>query len=367
MPQQEFIFSVNTLAGCKFSVLRELQARFQVEKKYLKKYRSSTFLCMLTTFLSHFDELRYRFLATNLKIKKDPIYILGHWRSGTTLLHNLLCCHENVAYPTTYQTVFPNNLFFMKGLMKAIMQHYLPRERLVDRVEMHVDNPQEEGFALGNEAGFSFYYWYYFPADHRQITEEYLSLSAADQKRTESFKNGYVRFIKRCLLNTGGEQYIAKNPPNMARIPFLLDLFPQSRFIYIERNPYEVLMSTFRFHRSYLKTLQLQDMDDESLWEFIFTTYELLYRKFRESRHLIPPENLVEIRYEQLVADPGSVYKDLHNGIISDLKTDTEKLVLLLKSSREHSANIYRFSRKYLDRVNEALGPLIQKQGYELI
>ena len=367
MANQEFIFSVNTLAGCKFTVLRELLSKFEVEEKYLQKLRSSTSLSILTTFLSYFDELRYRFLARKLTINKDPIYILGHWRSGTTLLHNLLCCHENVAYPTTYQTVFPNNLFFMKGLMKAIMQHYLPRERLVDRVEMHVDNPQEEGFALGNEAGFSFYYWYYFPSDHRQITQEYLNLSAADPKKIQRFKTGYERFIKRCILNIGGEQYIAKNPPNMARIPFLLDLFPQSRFIYIERNPYEVLMSTFRFHKGFLRTLQLQDIDDASLWEFICSTYDLLYRKYQDSRHLIQAANLVEISYEQLVADPASMYEYLHKGIIPDLKTDPGKLGSLLQSSKEHSANTYDFSREYLDRVNERLGPVIREQGYELL
>jgi hypothetical protein len=367
MPNQDFIFSVNTLVGCKYSILRELEEKFHVEKGYQKIYRKTKFLSILTTGLSYFDELRYQSLSKNLEIKKDPIYILGHWRSGTTLLHNLLCCHENISYPTTYQTVFPNNLFFLKGLIKEIMRIYLPKKRLVDGVEMHVDFPQEEDFALGNEAGYSFYYWFYFPADYQRVTDEFLTLSTEDEERSQKYKKAYQKFVKRSILNVGGEQYIAKNPPNMARIPFLLDIFPGSRFIYIERNPYEVLMSTFKFHKGFLKTLQLQDIDDETLWEFIFQTYVLTYNKYEDSKHLIPSENLAELKYEDLVADPGKAYKSLQMGIISDLETDPSKLKSVIEANMNHSVNTYNFDRKYIDRVNSALGSVIEKQGYQIL
>jgi hypothetical protein len=306
-------------------------------------------------------------MSGNLEITRPPIYILGHWRSGTTLLHNLMCCHKNIAYPTTYQTVFPNNLFFFKGVMRAIMQYYLPDKRLVDHIKMHVDFPQEEDFALGNEEGFSFYYWFFFPNEYQKITDEFLSLSSEDAKKMKKYKLGYKRFIKRCLLNVGGDQYIAKNPPNMARIPFILDLFPGSRFVYIERNPYEVLMSTFRFHKGFLKTLQLQDMDDETLWKFIIQTYGVMYHRYQESKHLIPQKNLVEIKYEELVADPGKIYNSLRLGIFSDLKTDVSKLKSLIEANQAHSANTYHFEKEYIARVNAKLASVIERQGYQVL
>jgi len=67
------------------------------------------------------------------------------------------------------------------------------------------------------------------------------------------------------------------------------------------------------------------------------------------------------------VADPASMYEYLHKGIIPDLKTDPGKLGSLLQSSKKHSANIYDFSREYLDRVNDRLGPVIREQGYDLL
>ena len=367
MLNEEFIFNVNTLAGCKYSILKDLEKNFQVEKAYRMKYNLSKLASLVITALSYFDDFRYRSMSKEVEIKKDPIYVLGHWRSGTTFLHQLLCSFNDVSYPTTYQTVFPNNLFFLQGLLKRIMQFYLPEKRLVDKIQMHVDYPQEEDFALGNEAGYSFYYWFYFPADYQRIREEYLTLSTVDETRRKVYMERYRRFIKRSLLYVGGSQYIAKNPPNMARIPFLLEMFPESRFVYIERNPYEVLLSTFKFFLGFLKTLQLQEISDKDLWDFIFSNYRMLYEIYQVDRLKIPSDNLVELRYENLTGDPGSVLELLRKDLLSDLDPNDSKLSAILETHKKHAPNIYDFERDYVDRVNSELGSLIEKQGYKLL
>ena len=33
------------------------------------------------------------------EITQPPIFIIGHWRSGTTYLHELMVCDERLAYP----------------------------------------------------------------------------------------------------------------------------------------------------------------------------------------------------------------------------------------------------------------------------
>lgn len=367
MAKKEFRYSVNTLAGCKYAILKDLKKKYQAEKSYRNRLFWSTLASMITTGLSLVDDRIYRIRSRNLELTRAPVYVLGHWRSGTTLLHNLLCSYRDTAYPTTYQTVFPNNLFFLKGLMKRIMQHHLPEHRLVDRVRMHVNYPQEEDFALGNEAGFSFYYWFYYPRDYQGISDEYLSLANIDSSRADLYRKRYTRFIKRCMLNAGGSQYIAKNPPNMARIPFLQGLFPESRFIYIERNPYEVLSSTYSFFKGFLKPLQLQDMTDEALWEFIFATYRQLYKTYQDDKHLITPSRLFELKFEELVADPAHILNELERGILHDLEPDKAKLKAQLEVHRKHRINAYDFEQSFIDRVNTELGPLIQKQGYPLL
>lgn len=364
MSGNDFIFNVNTLVGCRSSIVNALEERFEVEEKYRGKFLESRRLSRFIGFLSYFDGIRYRALSRGLEIGRPPIYVLGHWRSGTTLLHNMLCSFTEAAYPTTYQTVFPNNLFFFHGLMKRIMQYYLPEERLVDQARMHVDYPQEEDFALGNSAGFSIYYWFYFPKDRQWFTDRYFTLSSNKNILNKPCDRAYLRFIKRCLLNTGGRQYIAKNPPNMARLPFLLRLFPESRFVYIERDPYEVMESTFRFFKGFLKTLQMQDIEDDELWDFIYSNYSFMFDKYQENKYLIPKERLKEIRYEQLIKDPERIFRGLHNTLFPDLHPDERKLKIILDNHQQHTFKDYRFSDSYIERVNSRLGDLIERSGY---
>ena len=367
MAKKDFIFSVTTLAGCKYSILKDLEEHYKVEKAYRMKYQLSKLASLAITGLAYFDDLRYRSMSKDLEIKKDPIYVLGHWRSGTTFLHQLLCCFEDVSYPTTYQTVFPNNLFFLQGLLKRIMKYHLPDKRLVDKIKMHVDFPQEEDFALGNEVGFSFYYWFYFPRDYKRIREEHLTLSKVDETKREAYKEGYRRFIKRSILYVEGSQYVAKSPSNMARIPFLLEVFPESRYVYIERNPYEVLFSTFKFFKGFLITLQLQEISDDDLWELIFSNYRIMYEIYQAEKPLIPDGHLVELKYEDLTDDPGSVLKMLQKDLLSDLNPNDSKFSSMLKTHQKHAPNTYDFTNGYVERVNSELGDLIEQQGYTLL
>ncbi len=38
-----------------------------------------------------------------VQVKDAPIFIVGHWRSGTTLLHEMMVLDQRYAFPTTYQ------------------------------------------------------------------------------------------------------------------------------------------------------------------------------------------------------------------------------------------------------------------------
>ena len=273
MAGSEFIFPVNTLLGCKYSVLRKIERVFTIDRKFKDIFIRSKAISGIMTFISAFDVIRSRQLEKRITIEKPPVFIIGHWRSGTTFLHNLLSCMSDAAYPTTFHTVFPNNLFAFKGIIKWFMQFFLPKKRPVDEVKMDSSNPQEEEMALGNAFFFSYYYWFYFPKEYDKIAERFLFVEHITEEEKDQFTKNYLRFIKRTMMNTGGSRYISKNPPNTTRIPILLNMFPDAKFIYLSRDPYETLVSTFRFCKAFLKTLQLQEVSDDDLWKIVINTY----------------------------------------------------------------------------------------------
>ena len=212
-----FQYLVNPLIGCNRDVLKEIENRFSVDPDFLVKYRRTKLLNRVLHEMARFDRIRYPSLKDKASMEYPPVFIIGHWRSWTSFLHDLLCRVYPAAYTTTYHAAFPNNLFAFKGLIKFFMWVFMPRKRPTDAMKMHPDLPQEEEIALGHERLFSFYYWFYFPREAEQLADEFMYLYDPLSTRSIKFLQHYREFIRRCQLNTGGEIFISKNPANTAQ------------------------------------------------------------------------------------------------------------------------------------------------------
>src|SRR5262249_5741242 len=78
-----------------------------------------------------------------------PLFVLGHWRSGTTLLHQLLAQDtRQFAYPTTFQVIFPHAFLTAEERLTRWLARLTPRQRAIDDVAMGLDTPQEDEHAL---------------------------------------------------------------------------------------------------------------------------------------------------------------------------------------------------------------------------
>ena len=173
----------------------------------------------------------------NLRFKKPPIFIIGHWRSGTTHLHNLLCQDPNHGYVTTYQGVFPNNLK-SKWIFKSFMRWKIPDKRPSDNVKMSPDFPQEEEFALGNMTDLTFYHFFYFPSLNDLFNEKFIQFKGISAKSLSLLKRKYHELLVKAALNTNKEQIIVKNPLNTGkRLSCFWKCSPDAKFIHIYRNP----------------------------------------------------------------------------------------------------------------------------------
>ena len=49
------------------------------------------------------------------KILKDPVFILGHYRSGTTYLHKLIVSDSDLVFYQTLIRFFPTQIFFLEN------------------------------------------------------------------------------------------------------------------------------------------------------------------------------------------------------------------------------------------------------------
>ena len=66
---------------------------------------------MMSLFAGGTDAGELRLLGDDIAKTEmpDPVFILGHWRSGTTLLHGLMAQDDQFAYPRIYQVSNPHS------------------------------------------------------------------------------------------------------------------------------------------------------------------------------------------------------------------------------------------------------------------
>ena len=98
---------INTLVGADWKTFKAITAGRDIDAAYKGKYRLTKAVCRLLSPLAALQDKRYEKLLANQPLEHDPVFILGHWRSGTTFVHNVFSCDKHFGYNTTYQTVFP--------------------------------------------------------------------------------------------------------------------------------------------------------------------------------------------------------------------------------------------------------------------
>jgi hypothetical protein len=366
MANKQFLkgFAFSNLAGSRFSNFLRLVSTYPVDRKFMGRALLNGLISFLLSLLILGDQFVWLMVKNKLRKIPPPLFALGHWRSGTTHLHNLLCLDERAGYTTTFQTVFPNHLFGFHKPLIWLMRLLMPKTRPVDNVPLDPNYPQEEEFGLANVFSMGYYNWWYFPKNWDDMIRQYLSLENLDRKRREKWKATYRTFIQRALIRAGKTWYVSKNPPNTARIKVLLEMFPDARFVYIHRNPYEVFVSTQRFFKAILTPLQLQEISDAEFNQNILKAYTLLWDTYQEQKALIPKNRLVEIKYAPFMQNElrylKFIYKQLEIELPADLVKSWEEAI----KNNSHTLKTYEFERETIALVNEALGDRIEKMGY---
>ncbi len=308
MRRNSFRFPVTTLAGSSLKNINALHYIHYVEPKYRWKFILSCAAAGILEPFTQAERILWHKRIRDHRLKNPPVFIIGFWRSGTTLLHNLLCQDPEAAYTTTFQTVFPNLLLTQSWWLKPLINHLLPAQRPYDNVSMDMDFPQEEDFGLMNIQPSTIYKFFLFPAEFDQIIDRELYTGNLSPHLIAQWQEAYRGMIAKAVFNTGGTRYIGKNPCHLTRIGVLKEMFPESKFIFIHRHPYKVIESLYHFIFSIFPGVQLQDVPVDFSRRKVLTLYKKAMDAYFRDRGQIPSSNLIELKMDDFVRDiPGNL------------------------------------------------------------
>jgi hypothetical protein len=240
----------------------------------------------------------------------DPVFVLGHWRSGTTYLENLLCCDASFGRVTRFQMVTPGMLTLGPMLLKRLWARTAPTTRSPDHMTWQAETAEEEEWAMAAFSPHSFYHSFFFPTAYRYYLDSYVTFSGSEKCR-RGWKATHQKLVRR-FSHFYKAPMILKSPANTARIPELLELYPNAHFIHLVRNPLDVFSSQVRTMEIVLENAQLQNSERREVLENVLLTYEVVMRRYLAHRDLIPAGRLIEVRYEALRCDPAAVVGDIH-------------------------------------------------------
>ena len=275
-----------------------------VAPAYWGKLARILLLSILASPLRLAEQVRYGRQVAQTAIAKQPLFILGFARSGTTHLHNLLQRDPQYGTVSTFQAIVPTFFLIGRGWLKRQMAKAVPATRPMDNVRLSLDAPVEEEVAVSNTCALSVLHHLSFPQRSRTYWDKYLSMQGLTKKELARWERVYLNTLRKATLANGGRPLVLKSPNNTGRVPHLLHLFPEAKFIHIVRNPYVVYQSMRHMYRKTLPLFQLQDMAIEDMEEHILYAYRVTMQHYLHDRALIPKENLAEVRYEDLEQRP---------------------------------------------------------------
>lgn len=298
------------------------------------------------------------------RIEEPPVFIIGHWRSGTTFLHEVMHQDERFYSPTTYQCFAPHHFLLTEWLIAGYGGWLMPRQRPMDNMATGWERPQEDEFALLTLGAPTPYLRCAFPNDPPPAVE-FLDMEGVDPADKKKFSEAMIEFSKLITFRSQ-KQLLLKSPPHTGRIELLSKLFPGARFIHIVRNPYSLFSSTVRLWQSLDAVQSLQMPKHKGLEEFVLMCLTRMYQGYEKQRAKIDPAMIVEVKYEDLVKSPMTELERIYGALkLPSIEGAKPKIEKFLTEQKDYQTNKHELDEESRKLVREHWGFYFDKYGYE--
>lgn len=325
----------------------------------------STFVAPCNTVLALMQRAIFGRQLARAELHGPPVFIVGHWRSGTTLLHELMVRDERLSSPSTFQCFVPHHFLVSEWAFRRFGNWLLPSKRPMDNMAAGWDRPQEDEFALLNLGVPSPYRRIAFPNDGA-VDMEYLDFEGVTGEEIDDWLGKLKKFLLAVSTATG-RPLVIKSPTHTGRIGVLARAFPEARFIHMTRHPQELVPSTCRLWRGLDNIQALQVPKQPDYESYVNHCYRRMYAAFERDRESIEPHRLLDVRYEDLKADPveclRKIYETLH---LSDFETVRPSIEQWVEAEhRQYETNRHPRCPNQENLIRSTWHDYFQRYGYE--
>jgi hypothetical protein len=287
---------------------------------------------------------------------KKPVFVIGHARSGTTLLHRLMCKDsERFSAFLFYELYLPSLL--EKKLVRLVAEW--DRRHFGGALERRVKAWEDRKFGPTRDLHYQsltipeeddVVLWWSCASGFWIVALPYmgeLDFYYVD-RRPERQRRRLMRFYKECIrrqlyLNGPEKHHLSKNPTYNGRVEALIETFPDACIVVPYRNPYETIPSLLKLMKTSWAMRKWTDAEMQRslhiLAEQSYDTY--LYPLEVLERHPETPRAIVD--YAELVESPKRVVERLYADLGFPLSPEIERAL----EAEEQKAGKHETSHRY--------------------
>ena len=360
----------HNMLGCSYKNWKRLLKENRVSPDKKDQVRFISIVTFILSIPASLEKLLYDRRIKKTKITKDPLYVVGHWRTGTTFLQNILSRDPQFGWFDPLKTVSFNNCILMRPMLRRVERHLLKEARPMDNLDYTLDLPMEEVFAQATISTQAISHMLVFP-DKGNGTKfiETAFIDEQTEERQQEWSEAYDYILKKATYLEKGKQLMLKSPENTCRIRKLKKTYPGAKFINIYREPYTVVASTMNMFKKEMGLLSLSEPPSEefmtnTLIDLIARIYKKMFVEFYE----MPECDRIDIKYEDFIKDPmyylEKIYDQLELDGFENAKPYFEEYI---NSMSGYKTNKYRpLDGTLIRKINEKLGFYFDRYGYKM-
>lgn len=367
--ETKFHVKSSYLVGCRFDNWIRLlwQNKFRISWRFVPAAMYITLVSLIMFLPAMLEKWIYGKRIRETKLTKAPVFILGHWRSGTTYLLNVMSQDEQFAYFDAVSAFSHSNFLLMGKFLRKVEKGMIPPKRPMDNIIYTTYVPQEELYAYGSIIPECIIHMTAFPRNYRF----YADMAFTDRmtpKQKKRFMKTFDGVLKKLTFAKDGKRLILKSPDDTCHVNAILELHPDAKFVHIYRDPYHVIVSTIGLFNKLFPMFGMQNFDASAFLEdFIVGFYAEVYDQYFKDKENIPQGNLIEIRYEDFVARPIDTLKEVYDALgLEGFEEAKKNFESYIESLGDYQTNVFKISPELTAKINGRLKKYIEGFGYRI-
>jgi hypothetical protein len=240
---------------------------------------------------------------------------------------------------SNYQSFLFNIALLSKSWVKFILSPLMPETRPQDNVKVDADLPAEEEQPLSVMSVRSGFHTWSFPSN-RSYFNKYNIFEGITPEEKTAWQKDYNTVLQNITFFNDGKPLVLKNPHNTSRVKELLELYPNAKFIFIHRNPYDVFVSTRHLIFRAVRAQFLEYVSHEDIEDMIFYFFEKTLKKYLAERDLIPKGRLIEVSFDDMeyhsAEQMEKIYRELNIPGYENAKPHFDKYLASVKNYKKN-------------------------------